>query len=185
VQLSEDLPQIHVQPGESQLLREPGILSTLLGSCVGVTFWARRLRIGALCHPMLPAFPARVSPQHGAAQAGRYVDFAIRSVASQLDALGVARREIEVKLFGGADVLDLNRGSLSPTVGKLNREAALRTLGTEGFHVAAYKLGGNVGMQIHFNTSNGEVLLRQLGNSRKLKHPNRTGSGFSRGKQWK
>ena len=50
-------PEIYVQPGESHLVRGPAILRTLLGSCVGVTFWNAKLRVAALCHPMLPERP--------------------------------------------------------------------------------------------------------------------------------
>ena len=39
--------------------REPTILRTLLGSCVGIAFRVPRLGVGALCHPMLPRCPAK------------------------------------------------------------------------------------------------------------------------------
>jgi chemotaxis protein CheD len=51
----EVLREVYVQPGESCLVSEPAIIRTLLGSCVGVTFWVPRLGIGALCHAMLPS----------------------------------------------------------------------------------------------------------------------------------
>jgi chemotaxis receptor (MCP) glutamine deamidase CheD len=35
----------------------------------------------------------------------RYVDFAIRQLAWQFDQLDVSRREVQVKVFGGAGVL--------------------------------------------------------------------------------
>ena len=36
--------EIYVQPGESHLVRGPAILRTVLGSCVGITFWNRASR---------------------------------------------------------------------------------------------------------------------------------------------
>jgi chemotaxis protein CheD len=50
----EGLPEVYLQPGESRMVREPTILRTLLGSCVGIAFRVPRLSLGALCHPMLP-----------------------------------------------------------------------------------------------------------------------------------
>ena len=179
-----ELPQIHVQPGESHLIREPGILCTLLGSCVGITFWVQRLRVGALCHPMLPALPARRAANFGEAAARRYVDFSIRDLASQLDALGATREETEVKVFGGADVLDMDRSHSRPTVGKLNGEAAERTLRAEGYAVAVSRLGGEEGMQIHFNTSNGEVWLRRFGRTNKTGHAHRPRASKSKAEPW-
>ena len=123
---------------------------------------------------MLPARPSQNLLEPGNARARRYVDFAIRDIAAQLDALGAARSETEVKVFGGADVLDMYRGHARPTVGRLNREAAECILHTEGYTVAASRVGGNEGMQIHFNTGTGEVLLRRLGRSPRSAHLHRS-----------
>jgi chemotaxis protein CheD len=155
----QSVQEVHVQPGESCLVTGPAILRTVLGSCVGVAFLVPRLGIAALCHPMLPRCPANLLGKHAAT---RYVDFAIRDLARQFDSLGAARSEIQVKLFGGADVLDVAKGNSRPTVGKLNSEMALRTLEEEGFRVAASSLGGRSGVQIQFHTNTGDVILRRL-----------------------
>ncbi len=157
----EQLPEVYVQPGESRLVREPTMLRTLLGSCVGVTFLVPRLGVGALCHPMLPRFPVKQTAVLNRSAGRRYVDFAIRDLARQFDALGVQREEIEVKLFGGGDVLLMINDAARPTVGRLNCEVALRVLEEEGFAVAASSLGGRRGINIHFNTQTGEVLLER------------------------
>ena len=101
------LPDLNLQPGELYLARGPAILRTILGSCVGVTFWSRRLRAGALCHGVLPRCP----PQLSLAESCRYVDFSIRYLARQFDELGARRRDLEVKVFGGADVLPIDRAA--------------------------------------------------------------------------
>jgi chemotaxis protein CheD len=157
------LPDLDLQPGELFLARGPAILRTILGSCVGVTFWSARLGAGALCHGVLPrcprVWPAGTSPTEG----HRYVDFSIRYLARQFDALGAKRHEVEVKLFGGADVLSVataRRHKL--TVGALNCKAATEVLEEEGFTVAASDLGGVRGRRIHFHTGTGEVLLYRL-----------------------
>jgi chemotaxis protein CheD len=155
------LPEIYLQPGESRLVREPTILRTLLGSCVGIAFWAPRLGAGALCHPMLPRFPARPQVPLSRTSGRRYVDFAIRDLARQFDALGARRDEVEVKLFGGGDVLLMINSAARPTVGRLNAEVAIRVLEEEGFRVTASSLGGRRGINIYFNTQSGEVLLQR------------------------
>jgi len=154
--------EVYVQPGESHLVRGPTILRTVLGSCVGVTFWNPRLEIAALCHPMLPKHPGAARGLLNLAAARRYVDFTIRNMAEQLDALGACRCETAVKLFGGADVLHIDSSEARPTVGRLNCEAAIRVLEAEGFVVTASRLGGKVGLHVEFDTVTGEVLLRRL-----------------------
>jgi len=160
--LEEGLREVHVQPGESHLVTEPTILRTVLGSCVGVTFRAPRLGVAALCHPMLPLCPKKSDTRMSLAAGRRYVDFAIRDLAEQMNSLGVRRDEVEVKLFGGGDVLLIPDTPLRPTVGRLNCEAAIRALEDLGFVVRASSLGGTSGISIQFSTATGDVLLRRL-----------------------
>jgi chemotaxis protein CheD len=153
------LPRISVQPGRLYLARNPTILRTILGSCVGVTFWSARLGAGALCHGILPRCPADTSGEDG----HRYVDYSIRCLARQFDALGAFRRELEIKLFGGADVLPVAASRIAkPTIGALNCQAAWEVLEAEGLRVAASDLGGLRGRTIRFHTGTGEVLLQRL-----------------------
>jgi chemotaxis protein CheD len=154
--------EVYVQPGESHLVAEPAIMRTVLGSCVGITFRIPRLGIAALCHPMLPSHPLAGKAKLTTAAGRRYVDFTIRDLAQQFDSLGAQRGKVEVKLFGGGDVLLVTNPTSRPTVGKMNCEAALRVLRDEGFNVAASSLGGNCGLNIQFHTGTGDVLLKRL-----------------------
>jgi len=157
------LPDLNLQPGELYLARSPAILRTILGSCVGVAFWSKRLGAGALCHGILPRAPAVWPPGFAASDGHRFVDFSIRYLARQFDALGARRDEVEVKLFGGADVLPLLCVRADrPTVGALNCQAAVSVLAEEGFTVTASDLGGTRGRRIHFHTGTGEVLVYRL-----------------------
>ena len=65
----------------------PAILRTLLGSCVGVTFWSPRW---AWARSATDAAALSASGLPGRADGYRYVDFAIRDLARQFDALGRA-----------------------------------------------------------------------------------------------
>ncbi len=158
----ELLQEIYLQPGESYLAEKPTLIRTLLGSCVGITFWCRRTGLGGLCHPMLPVCGCERGQALTLKQSRRYVDFTIRDLASQFDQAGVARSEIEVKLFGGADVLLMPLANSRPTVGRLNTESALEVLAEEGMAVAASSLGGTSGLIIRFNTLTGDVFLKRL-----------------------
>jgi chemotaxis protein CheD len=155
------MAEIYVQPGELHLVRGPAILRTVLGSCVGVTFWNERLEIAGLCHPMLPRCPAE-GKRLSVTALRRYVDSAIRELAQKMDALGAGRRETEVKVFGGADVLQVEHSEKRPTVGRMNADRALQILAEEGYSVIAQRLGGQRGVHIDFLTTNGEVRLRNL-----------------------
>jgi chemotaxis protein CheD len=158
---SAGLPEVYVEPGGLCLVRKPSILRTLLGSCVGIAFRIPRLEVGALCHPMLPRCPAKAAAIFDRCAGRRFVDFAIRDLARQFDQLNARRDEVEVKLFGGGDVLLTGNDAARPTVGRLNIEAAMKVLEEEGFAVSASSLGGKRGVNIRFNTQTGEVLLQR------------------------
>jgi chemotaxis protein CheD len=158
-----ELAEVYLQPGEAYLARKPTIIRTLLGSCVGVTFWSPRLGCGALCHALLPRCPK--NPRHGITLADgyRFVDFSIRELGRKFDKLGALRGEVEVKLFGGSDVLPVSHAVTRPaTVGKQNCEVAMEAVEAEGFQLVASSLGGTRGRNIQFNTGTGEVRLRWL-----------------------
>jgi len=163
LELEGELTEVYLLPGELHLARKPAIIRTILGSCVGVTFWSKRLGIGALCHSLLPKYPANGSATMTRSIGHRYVDFAIRDLARQFDELGAVRKEVQVKLFGGADVLRVSEAAASkPTVGRLNCESAVESVRAEGFNLMASSLGGTTGVSLKFNTRSGEVLLRRL-----------------------
>jgi len=160
-ELEVSLPEVYLHPGELYLSRKPAIIRTILGSCVGATFWSARLRVGALCHAQLPQCPSS-STDLDLTIGSRYVDFSIRYLARQFDKLGASRTEVQVKLFGGADVLLVSDpAAAKPTVGKMNCKAALEILRIEGLNLNASSLGGTSGLNILFNTGTGEVLLRR------------------------
>lgn len=165
IQIS-DMSRFNLQPGELRLSREPAILETILGSCVGVTFWSERLRVGALCHGVLPRCPEKWPGGSSFPDGYRYVDFCIRYLVKQFDALGANRQELEIKLFGGADVLPVSCvGSSKLTIGAMNCDSARNVLEEEGLTALASDLRGVNGRRIQFHTGTGEVLVRRLGSS--------------------
>ncbi|HTR39465.1 MAG TPA: chemotaxis protein CheD [Bryobacteraceae bacterium] len=154
------LLEVDLQPGEVYLAREPAILRTILGSCVSATFWSARLGAGAMCHGILPRCPP-LTLASSPAEGHRYVDSSIRYLIQRFDALGVRRDELEVKLFGGADVLPIARAGRA-TVGSVNCQAAIQVLAEEGLIVRSSDLGGVRGRRIQFHTSSGDVLVYRL-----------------------
>jgi chemotaxis protein CheD len=149
---------INVQPGELHIARRPTVMKTILGSCIGVTFWSPRTGAAALCHCVLPCCP----PDASTAERSRYVDGAIRYVAQCFDRWGISRRELQIRIFGGADVLPSSPRARRPTIGTMNRDRAVQVLAEEGFSILARDVGGTRGRTIQFNGATGEVWSRLL-----------------------
>jgi chemotaxis protein CheD len=79
-------------------------------------------------------------------------------------ALGVGKSETEVKLFGGADVLEY-RNENGTSVGRQNIEIALEIIGEAGLRLVVSDVGGKVGRRLRFYTHTGEVLLKRMAGS--------------------
>jgi chemotaxis protein CheD len=155
----DTVAHVYLQPGDFHFTQRPTVIRTILGSCVGVTFWTRRLAVGALCHGVLPRYP-----KHGSVLAcGHYVDTVLRDLLRRFDELGIARSELEVKVFGGADVLPVDsRVARERTVGHQNWNTAMEVLAREQVRVVASDVGGTSGRSLQFDTATGEVRLRRL-----------------------
>lgn len=71
-ELNNELREIYLEPGELRIAREPAIILTALGACIGITFWSAKLRVGALAHPLLrpDGFDCRKAPRHLTARRG-------------------------------------------------------------------------------------------------------------------
>ena len=81
----------------------------------------------------------------------------------QLEGLGAGPGEVQVKVFGGADVLPVDGGRLRrATRGQQNCQSALEVLRRENYRVLTSDLGGLTGRSIQFHTGTGVVLLRRL-----------------------
>ena len=147
---------IYLKSGEVVVARKPVLVSTILGSCVAVTMYSPVYGVGAICHAMLPG--------NGDGDDDlRYVDTALLHIYRRIVEYG-AGRELVVKLFGGAQVLDAGEDTSSKrTVGEQNVARAKEILASLGLKIAANDTGGLQGRKLFFCTRDGDVFLRRLG----------------------
>ncbi len=159
----DDLPVHYLKPGELHIGDHPGIVTTVLGSCVSVTMFNRRRGMGAICHGLMPE---RTAPRHSRRDNGggfKYVDYSIEYMIDYFKSCGIGSSEIEVKLFGGADMFPAGEGDRKYlSVGKKNVMAALSTLKREGMTVHSRDIGGTQGRKLHFYLHTGDVFLKKL-----------------------
>jgi len=161
----EELPIVHLKAGEMHYADRPTLVVTVLGSCLSVILYNRRLGIGGICHGMLPSCGNQKTCRGDCTEKFRYVDCAIREMVKSFDRLGVKRSELEVKCFGGADMFSRpieKSGILS--VGRQNAETAEEVMKSEGLTLITRDVGGLQGRKILFYTHTGEVLLKRLTN---------------------
>jgi chemotaxis protein methyltransferase CheR len=158
------LPVIYLKPAELCISDRPAIVRTVLGSCLAVTMYNRRLGVSAVCHALLPQPDKKEPASHKeTSEKLKYVTSVIPEMLTKMRDYGIKLDEIEVKIFGGADMLSTQPASdKNRPVGKLNVEMAFKLIKTEGLQVKTSDVGGSFGRKIFFYTHTGEVLLKRL-----------------------
>ena len=154
---------LHVWPAETRFLN-PGewtvggtgeVFGTLLGSCVALVLWHPMMRIGAICHYVLPH---REGGKAGEVD-GRYGVEVLRMMARALAERGVALVQCTAKLFGGARVYEAG-GKPQGDVGARNIACAHEFIEASGLVLTAEHVGGQGWRRLCFDAGTGEVWMR-------------------------
>lgn len=142
---------VRVLPGDYYVTGEPGItIVTILGSCVAACVRDPFTGFGGLNHFMLPE--GENAEWNGVGAAFRYGNFAMEALINAVLKSGCARQNLEVKLFGGANMHGSSAG-----VGHKNGLFAKRYLEMEGIPLTGADLGGEYGRRIHYDPITGKV----------------------------
>ena len=81
----------------------------------------------------------------------------------KFEGLNIQKNDIEVKLFGGADVLKTNSPEKRiSSVGRQNIEMAQNMLVQHNMAPSVMDVGGDLGRKIIFLTETGEIFLNRL-----------------------
>ena len=153
--IATDMDNIYLKPGEVLVSRQPVLVSTVLGSCVAVTMFSASRGFGAICHAMLPE-------NTGYENDLRYVDTALQHIYGKILNWGIGA-DLEVKLFGGAQVLDVGgKSSDRLTIGDQNVSKAEAVLASMGLEISARDTGGMQGRKLFFCTRSGDVYMRRM-----------------------
>jgi len=152
-----DLPGRYLVVGDGDAFFEPTRVDTVLGSCVAVTFHHRRLRIGATFHALLPhwrQYETELPPD----RVYRYVDSAVDSICDILVGHGCNPRDLECKIFGGAQTMCTGE----MCAGRYNVQAAFEAMMARRLRVVATDVGGDRGRKLVFFSHTGEVFVRRI-----------------------
>lgn len=159
MKFSPDAIDIFLNPGEVFFGDHNVRLRTILGSCVAITAWHPQLRVGGMCHYMLPA------RGRGKIKAldGRYADEAVLLLLKEAMRHQTNPYDYEVKLFGGGNMFARQSKSSRPVLNVADRNviAGQELLQRHGFAIAAEHLGGDGHRNIIFDISTGDVWVRQ------------------------
>ena len=151
---------IKILPGEYYVTRNAEAVTTVLGSCVSACVRDPTRNVGGMNHFMLPEDQSVgenswLDPSVGLAT--RYGSYAMESLINDLLKLGARRERLEIKLFGGGQIL----AGLTD-VGGRNIQFVRSFMAMEGYKVAAEDLGGTQPRKLIYFPASGRVKLRKL-----------------------
>ncbi len=147
---------IHVGVAEYCVAADGEVLvSSALGSCVGVTFFDPVKRIGALAHIMLPS-QMRLN---GEQPSGKFVDLALPAMLREMQEQGALRTRTSAKIVGGAQMF---ADESLASIGDRNVAAVKEVLRSLGLRLLGEDTGGSHARTVEFHTSSGIVYSRSV-----------------------
>jgi chemotaxis protein CheD len=147
--------RLSIHPGDWYFGKEYTSLYTVLGSCVALTAWHPQLKIGGLCHYLLPVIPGsqRATENLLNENAGRYAKTALLLMKESMQRYA-SLNEYQLGLFGGSDTLS-NYG-----IGKQNIIYAQQWLLAENLAVAKTDVSGLFSRSLVLNMLSGEIEVK-------------------------
>lgn len=149
------------------------MIKTLLGSCVALVFWHKELRIGAMCHYVLPSRGKVLGGDP--APSGRYADEFMQLFLEEIRRRELKTNQFQLRAYGAANMFqklkitcadeNLSVDSLCvgcSNVSCRNRQVALSEAKQHGFELLETDLGGIEHRYVEFNVATGSVVVRKM-----------------------
>ena len=151
-----DAIAVKVFPGDHYVTATADeMLVTILGSCVTACIRDPLAAVGGMNHFMLPE--ATGAGWDTASASMRYGNVAMERLINDILARGGARQRLEIKVFGGGNVMN---GTTN--IGHRNAEFVEQYLAAENLPIAAHHLRGNLPRRVHYFPVTGKVMLLEL-----------------------
>ena len=148
---------IHV--GEIHIGARPTEISTILGSCISVCLYDSVQQIGGMNHYLVPLW------NENGLQSPKYGNISIPRLIDSMVNIGCDINDMEAKIFGGANVIDVTSHDLM--IGRKNILIANEILREYKIPVTAKDIGGDKGRRIMMRSDTGKIFLKYTQKSEK------------------
>ncbi|OHD97754.1 MAG: chemotaxis protein CheD [Sulfurimonas sp. RIFCSPHIGHO2_12_FULL_36_9] len=149
--ITDSLKFIHV--GQIHIDVAPVSITTVLGSCIAVCLYDKKLCIGGMNHYLLPFW------NDNGLQSSRFGNIAIPKLIENMLDKGAKINTLEAKIFGGASI-NISCCNAAMMVGEKNILVAREILKEYKIDIVSEDVGGKNGRKIQFNLAQGKVLLK-------------------------
>lgn len=142
-----------IHSGQLYVAARASYIHTVLGSCVAVCIYDSKLNISGMNHYLLPLW------NNDGLQSPKYGNIAIPKLIEGMEAVGCERRNMVVKIFGGASPNDMQHTNENMMIGKRNYQIAVDILNQYGIKIVAQDIGGIRGRKIVMDSVTGKIQL--------------------------
>ncbi len=150
-----------ILPGEVYVTAEDEVITTVLGSCVSACVRDPIFKVGGMNHFMLPLSSGTGSWDSDGGLSTRYGNYAMELLINEILKHGGSRKNLEVKIFGGGQVLSK---TMSSNVGERNIRFVEEYLHLEGLKLVAKDVGDIYPRKVVFHPHTGLVRVKKLRN---------------------
>lgn len=146
--------ELFIHPGDWYFGAQHRRVRTLLGSCVALTVWHPRLRVGGMCHYLLPKPPLVLDKGTLDPRYGIHALQLLRLAMQQNAHLS----EYQMGCFGGSDMF---AGRIQGRVGEMNIALAMQWLAEHRLALKQQDTGGFVSRGLVLDMSTGLITLKR------------------------
>lgn len=153
---------INVGMSQMELSSKPGTVLTApsLGSCIGLAIYDPVAKIGGMAHIVLPDSAKNTKETEAL---GKYADTAVPEMLSKIISMGANKKNLIIKIAGGAQMFNLQQGSNVLNIGLRNTLAVKTALSKEGLEVLKSDTGGNKGRTFKLDVQTGIFSVKVIG----------------------
>lgn len=142
-----------------KVAKTPEKLATIgLGSCVAVCVYDIQNKIGGLAHVMLPDSTIAKEVKNPA----KFSDTAVPMLLYEMEKMGSLRKNIQIKIAGGAHMFSFKTRENVLDIGARNVETIERICKHEGINIVAKDVGGSCGRSVLFDLTTGIVYVKTI-----------------------
>ena len=150
--------KVFLHPGDF-VFGEPGThIHTVLGSCIAICLWHPVLRIGGMCHFVLPFRPKTQSVP--TELDGRYGEEAMKMFDMAIKLHQTTYKEYQAKIFGGANMFGRAVSPTEALIGEKNADKAMQLLMKRNAAITVVHVGEQGHRRIVMDVGTGDVWVK-------------------------
>lgn len=145
-------PDYFLQPGYIYFSKTPAVVRTVVGSCVAVCIWDKKLQCGGMNHFLRPwtRDADEATPQYG--------NVATAALIKIMEDAGCQRQNMVAQITGGA----VPDGIEGAGIGSGNVEVAREILTRKGIALVSEDTGGKMGRKLIYDTFTGQLVVLKV-----------------------